>query len=200
MKYEYFKKLTIRAKQKTKLLLARPDFQKDILILRKKWKIPSYGLTNEEERQLNLHLTNVFNNDIWSIVRKYRLSPRWHNGIKHYLLFNDPKNMHKSIGIPVKINWEDGIRRIFLEIDDDTTLNDLKQVWSWARKMKRGKPTGKFREIENFDRDKRAFELKKEGKNSEEILNIIEIEFGETLDYNHLNIIINRYKKRLNIN
>ena len=143
---------------------------------------------------------NILDDDIWSIVRKQRLSPRWHHGIYRYLLFNDPQNMDISVGITVKYIFEHGIRRTLLEIDDDTTLNDLKCVWSWARKTSRNNPAGKCQPIKNFDRDKRAYELQHEGKLPTEIENTIEEEFGAYLDDNELNMIIKRYKKRLNIN
>lgn len=244
MKNNYHEKSLVRLKQKIKLLVARPDFQKDIHELREKCKIPTDGIKNEEENQnwnmqldidtdayytnnwpverkeiLNLRKAgkykeadelkkktnaeaplNSFNNDLWVIIRKYRLSPKWHNGIRRYLMFNDPSNMNILFGIPVKFEWENGIRRIYLEIDDDTTLNDLKNVWSWARKLQRGKQYDKYQPIKNFDRDNRAYELQLEGRAEKEIGDIIQEEFGDALDYNELNIAIKRHKKRLNIN
>jgi hypothetical protein len=244
MKIKYHEKALSRLKQKIKLLVARPDFQKDIQELRTKWKIPSNGIKDEQENEnWNMQLgidtdeyydknwpkerkellalrkagkhreadeikkkinadapLNAFNNDIWSVIRKYRLSPKWNNGIRRYLLFNDPTNLNISFGIPVKFEWENGMRRIYLEIDEDTTLDDLKNVWSWARKLQRGKKYDKYQPIKNFDRDNRAYELQLEGRTEKEIGDIIQEEFGDTLDYNELNIAIKRHKKRLNIN
>ncbi len=244
MRNNYTEKSVSRLKQKIKVLIARPSFQKDILELREKWKLPADGIKNEDENQKwNIQLDidtdeyysknwpierkelialrkagkhreadelrkkinadaplNAFNNDIWSVVRKYRLSPKWYNGIRRYLMFNDPANMNISFGIPIKFEWENGIRRIYLEIDDDTTLNDLKNVWSWARKLQRGKQYDKYQPIKNFERDNRAYNLQLEGRTEKEIGDIIQLEFGDTLDYNELNIAIKRHKKRLNIN
>lgn len=244
MKIKYHEKALSRLKQKIKLLVARPDFQKDIHELRIKWKIPQDGIKNEEanekwntqldidtdeyydknwpkerkellvlrkagkhreadeiKKKINANAPlNAFNNDIWSVIRKYRLSPKWNNGIRRYLLFNDPANLNISFGIPVKFEWENGMRRIYLEIDEDTTLDDLRNVWSWARKLQRGKKYDKYQPIKNFDRDNRAYELQLEGRTEKEIGDIIQEEFGETLDYNELNIAIKRHKKRLNIN
>lgn len=244
MKDNYFDKLAIRIEQKANLLIARPNFQKDIALLRAKWSIPPKGLTNtqpyqswytklctdtanyyskmwpkekqqiinlrkkgefeqaeEIRKKISVHAPfNLLKNDIWSLVRTYALSQRWYEGMQHYLFYNDPKLLYKTEGLKVRMNWDHSIRQFLIEFDDDTTLSDLKHAWSWARKMKSGKPTAKFREIENFDRDKRAYELRKERKTDDEILTILETEFKETLEYNHLNIIIGRYKKRLNIN
>lgn len=243
MKNDYLNKLAIRIKQKANLLIARPNFQKDIILLRAKWAIPPKGFTNTKSYQLwytklctdtanyysktwpkekqqiidlrkkgefeqaeeirkkiSVHAPfNQLKNDVWSLVRTYALSQHWYEGMQHYLLLNDPKLLYRTEGLKVQINWEHGIKQCLIEFDDDTTLPDLKHAWSWARKMKSGKPTAKFREIENFDRDKRAYELRKERKTDEEILTILETEFGDVLEYNHLNIIIARYKKRINI-
>lgn len=108
--------------------------------------------------------------------------------------------MQIPAGITVAMNWDNGIKRISLEIDDDTTLNDLKHVWKWARKMRKGRLSDKFQPIPNFDRDKRAYELELEGRTEKEIGDTIQEEFGDSLDYNELKIVIKRYKKRLNIN
>ncbi|MFH1792693.1 MAG: hypothetical protein ABH819_03615 [Patescibacteria group bacterium] len=51
MKDEYFKKLTVRAKQRAKLLIARPDFQDDVLAIRNKFKIPPSGFTDDDTNQ-----------------------------------------------------------------------------------------------------------------------------------------------------
>lgn len=243
MKKNYLDEKKKRLEQKIKVLVSRPAFQKEILDLRKKWKLPPDGIKTEEinqkwneqllidtdeyyrinwpkERKEIIELRkqgkykeaealkkeingqaplNALSDDIWSIVIRYRLSPRWHNGIRRYLLFNDPKNMQIPAGVTAKIDWEKGIKRISIELDEDTTLNDIKHAWSWVRKMYRGKPADKYHQIPNFDRDKRAYELEQEGMVPSKIADTIQEEFGDALDYNELNIAIKRYKKRLNI-
>lgn len=146
---------------------------------------------------------NEFREDIWSVVRKYRLSPRWHTGIRRYLLFNDPDNLNLTAGVTIVNTWENGMKRIALEIDSDTTLKDIRHIWPWVKRMQEGlmyKKADKFQPIKNFDRDKRIYELEQEGKSEKEIGDTIQQEFGDSLDYNEINIAVNRYKKRLNIN
>ncbi len=143
---------------------------------------------------------NALNDDVWGLITKYCLIPKWHSGIKNYLLYNDPKNMGIDIGVTVAFGWDHGIRKISLEIDKDTTLDDLKRVWSWARKMFRNKTNTKFQPIKNFDRDKRIYNLDKEGKTIDEIGETVQTEFNQDLDYNHINLILSRYKKRIHTN
>jgi hypothetical protein len=146
---------------------------------------------------------NEFREDIWSIVRKYRLSPRWHTGIRRYLLFNDPDNLNLTAGVTMVVTWENGMKRLALEIDGDTTLRDIRQVWPSVKRMQKDlmyRKADKFQPIKNFERDKMIYELEQDGKSEKDIGDIIQQEFGDTLDYNEINIAIKRYKKRLNIN
>lgn len=146
---------------------------------------------------------NEFREDIWSVVRKYRLSPRWHNAIRRYILFNDPDNLNLVAGVTIVNTWENGMKLIALEIDADTTLKDIKQVWPWVKRMQKDlmyKRADKFQPIKNFERDQRIYELQQEGRSEKDIGDIIQREFGDSLDYNEINIAIKRYKKRLNIN
>ncbi len=146
---------------------------------------------------------NEFRDDIWSVVRRYRLSPRWHTGIRRYLLFNDPDNLNLTAGVTMVTTWENGMKRIALEIDGDTTLNDVKHIWPWVKQMQKSlmyRQADKYQPIKNFDRDKRIYELSHEGKSSNDIGDTIQQEFGDSLDYNEINLAIKRYKKRLNIN
>lgn len=170
----------------------------EILKLRSNGK---FEVANEIRKKINAQAPlSILNDNIWSIVKKYRLSPRWYGGIRRYLLFNDPKNMKIPLGINVAMNWENGIRHVSLEIEEDTTLDDLREVWSWARKMYRGKQGDKFQPIKNFERDKRAYELEQEGRTLTDIADTINLEFNDSMDYNQLRIAIKRYKKHLNIN
>lgn len=178
-----------------------PKYRPEIIKLKERGK---FREAEEKTKEANAKAPlNAFNSDLWGVIRKYRLSPNWHNGIRRYLLFNDPENMNLPAGVTISTTWENGIKLISLQIDSDTTQKDIKQVWPWVKRMQKGlsyRQADKFQPINNFDRDKRAYELHKEGKSPEEIGDIIQEEFGDSLDYNELNVAIQRYKKRLNIN
>jgi hypothetical protein len=146
---------------------------------------------------------NEFREDIWSVVRKYRLSPRWHTGIRRYILFNDPDNLNLTAGVTIVTTWENGIKRIALEIDGDTTLNDIKHIWPWVKRMQKGlmyRQADKFQPIKNFERDTRIYELDQAGKTLKEIAETINLEFDNALLEGEIKQVIKRYKERLNIN
>ncbi len=241
---EYQKRQSKRTNQKIKILINRPDFQKDITFLRNKWKIPQEGIKTEKEnedwndwildetdsyyyekwpietkkmielrkvkkydeaeeikRKINTSAPlNALNNDIWAIIIKYCLPVKWHSGIKNYLLSGDSDDLKFQTGLTVNFNWDHGILRPSIEFDEDTTLPDLKRVWSWARKLLKRKKNVKFQPLKNFERDKEVYQLKQANKGWKEIAEKISARYSKELDYNDINIIVKRYKERLHIN
>ncbi len=144
-----------------------------------------------------------FNDDIWSVVREYRLSQRWNSGIKHYLLTNSTENWGIANGVSIVTTWANGMKLLSLELDGETTLIDIKHMWPWVKRMQKGllsKQFDKFQPIRNFERDKRTYELEQDGKTLEEIAEAINVEFDNALVEGEVKQIIKRHKKRLNIN
>jgi hypothetical protein len=142
---------------------------------------------------------NILKSNIWSVIKVYEISPRWYNGIRRYILFNDFGKIDDTLGMKINMNWDYGILKISLEIERDTVIDDLKHSLSWVKKTY-GEKIYKFHEIPNFDRDKRAYELQLEGNSFDKIGKIISVEFKNGgLDNNQINIAIKRYKKRFNI-
>jgi hypothetical protein len=232
------------------VLVSRPDFQEDMIRLRKKWNIPEEGIkTEEHNRSWNKKLRqetdtyykeewpkhrqeldqlqeagkfkewkarqdelndaapqNAFYKDIKAVMTKYLLNPKWREPIRRYILFNDPDNMNLSFGVTIAghLNDYEPIEyQLCLHIDEDTTLEDIKEIWPDVKEHQKNliyKKNEKYQPIPNLDRDKRAYELEKEGKSYDEISGIIYEEFNIWLGYNEIGILINRYKKRFNIN
>lgn len=143
---------------------------------------------------------NAFNNDIWVMIVNYDLPPKWHEGVKNYLLSNNPDYLRQQSGLIVRFNWDHGVMRPSIEFDKDTTLADLRRAWSWARKLLKNKRNTKFQPIKNFERDKMIYTLQQKNKGWEEIAKEISNKYGDELDYNDINVIVKRYKKRLHIN
>ncbi|KKR86993.1 MAG: hypothetical protein UU34_C0008G0017 [Candidatus Curtissbacteria bacterium GW2011_GWA1_41_11] len=249
MNEAYIRKASLRARQKSKVLISRPDFQEDVIRLREKWKIPLEGIQSEDDyRKWQIELSqrtakyldeewpkhrkefdkllkvgdllafeskekelnnaaplNALRIEIKSLLKKYALALRWEHPLKRYLLLNDVNNMENKIGVSIHghTDSESGIEELSISIEEDTTLEDIKQGWPDIKIHQKSlayRKQNKFQPIKNFDRDKRAYELQKEDKTTDEIGEIIQKEFNIDLDYNEIGIAINRYKKRLNIN
>lgn len=240
---KYHKRQSERTNQRIKVLINRPDFQKDISFLRNKWNIPQNGIKTEKDnedwnewiltetdnyydknwakdikvisdlrkdkkyneadeikKKINKSAPlNAFNDDVWVVIINHSLTPKWHSSFKNYLLSNDPDHLKSQTGLTVSFNWDHGILKPSIEFDKDTRVDDLKRAWTWARKLLKRKKIEKFHPLKKFDRDKRVYDLDKEGKTIDEIGEIVQSEFNEDLDYNYINLILKRYKKRINI-
>lgn len=177
------------------------NWAKDIKIMSDLRKVEKYDEADAIKKKINRSAPlNAFNDDIWVVIRNYGLTPKWHGGLKSYLLSNNPDQLKSQTGLTVSFNWDHGMLRPSIEFDADTRIEDLKRAWTWARKLLKKNKNSKFQPIKNFERDKRIYELDKEGKTVEDIGEIIQTEFNEDLDYNHINIVLGRYKKRVHIN
>ncbi len=246
---KYIKKIFLKGTQRAKILVATPGFQKEVLIIRKKFNIPLEGLKDQESNQKwyrdfyqseseffrNVwgkrrheiselkeagkfieaqELTKELNNTmpinalritIKNILQKYKLPLNWEESIRRYILFNNIDSMWLPGGIYINVEYDQdtGLHKLSVEIQDDTTLEDIKKAWpdiEFHQKHLHSYVNQKFQPIKKFDRDKRAYELQEEGKTIEEIGEIINLEFDDALGDSELKQIIKRYKKRLNIN
>lgn len=249
MKDDYYKKASLKATQRAKLLIARPDFQEEIISLRKKFKIPINGFEDQEvnqkwhdnfyqsddeyfetvwlkrrseiiklrkegkfreaedlKRDLNdVSPINAYRIAIKNLLKKYKLPLRWEENIRRYILFNSIDHMWLPSGITIHsdLDKDTGLNRLSIGIEEDTIIDDIKQAWpivEFRQRKLHSYTSDKFHPIPNLDRDKRAYELQERGKSLDEIGEILNVEFENGgLDNNQLNIIIKRYKKRLNI-
>jgi hypothetical protein len=205
-------KLVKIQKQKINLLINRPDFEKAILFLREKWNIPKNGIKNQEEfDQLNNKIpVKDLLDDIKKIIHDQKISPRWINGVKRYLFLNDPNNMAIFIGpvITTKVDMNSDLETISIEINEDTTIKDIKAIWSEVKTSQSRllyKKRDKNQPIKNFERNKEAYDLQQQGKSLNEIADI----FSNT-EYNLKNRVtiadvdiadwIRKYKKIIGIN
>lgn len=177
-----------------------PKYRAEIAKLREAKK---FREAEEKKDEYNLKVPlNAYRNDIWRIVRSFRLSSRWHFSIERYLLYNDPNNMGVPLGATLSTTWENGMKQLSILINGDTTLADIRKIWPTVKMMQEDlndRQAEKFQPIPNFDRDKRAYELEQEGKTLNEIGEIINSEYDGGLLDGEIKQIIKRYKKRLNI-
>ena len=152
----------------------------------------------------NLAPRNAFLRDIQILTRDQKLSPRWVNGIKRYLLLNDPNNMGMFVGsvISTKIDMELDTEVISLEIEAETTLEDVKAIWPEVKEVQANLPykrLKKFQPLRKFDRNKQAFELHKQGKKYREIADELSTD-EKTVTEEDVSKMIERYKKKVDIN
>lgn len=181
-----------------------PKHRKELELLNKP---ATYGQYKQRMQELNnLVPLNAFGLAIKSILKKCELNPKWENSIRRYVLFNDINNMSLPVGVTITShisNFDPAEQWLSINIEEDTTLEDIKKIWPEVMEHQKNlvyKKQKKYQPIPNLERDKRIFELSKEGKSSETIANTINTEFDDAMDENQTQIALKRYKKRLNIN
>lgn len=147
---------------------------------------------------------NAFLIDVKKLTHEQKLSPRWTNGIRRFLLFNDLSNMGIFIGpvISTKLDLEFGTETISLEIEANTTLEDVKAIWPQIKEMQARLPYSKqkkFQPLRKFDRNKKAYELHQTGKKYREIADEFSKD-GKTIGEEDVAKMIERYKNKVDIN
>lgn len=242
-------KFVKRVRQRAKLLVARPDFQEDVHLLRDKWNIPGKGFKNDNESEQwhnefyqsdddyfeNVWLKqkskvimfekdgnhieaeslkkklnndspiNAFRIDIKNLIKEYKLPLRWENSIRRYLFFNDKDKMWLPVGLSVKEerDKDTGLPRLYVEIEDNTTQEMIKKYWSII-KHRRNKLNSytkkKYQPIKMYERDKMAYDLKREGKKLKEIAKLLSKEYKKVYEWNDVSKFIERHREKLGMN
>lgn len=191
---KHFRNRSARAQQRAKNLLAREDFQNDIQVLRKK-KLGKQELINE----------------IAGVAHKYKLGPSWLLGLSMYVEKEDPVwliRQHK-LDIDIRVNEKTGFQELWVRIDADTTLEDIKDRWNlikYNQKYLDYAGSEKFQPIDEkvAERDALAYRLKQEGLKLAEVAEKVSEQFprldGEDYWWSDVSKMIERHKKRLDIN
>lgn len=195
-------------KKELDLLKANHTFQKDIRIIRKKYAIPTLGIEKKAKEDANLvrylqknTTARKIKSDIDALLRKYNLAPYFRDYIFDYLGTND-FDFGEPRGIKVSTKKDpNGNTRIFIEIFADTTTKDIQKNWhiiEKAQKEANGFVSGRRRTYQNFERDKRVYELVCNKLPLKEITEIIKEEFGrKKLDYEEVHKIASRFRGHL---
>lgn len=142
---------------------------------------------------------NDFHRDLKNLVSKYRLPINWLESIKRYLMFNSIESMMIPGNVSIVIGvGEHGA--LMLEINADTTLEDIKFMWPMVMAEQKRLPdkSKKFQPAPMLDIDKRASELRNLGYKMSKIADMITEEFDLDLyTYKEASESVKRHKKRL---
>lgn len=142
---------------------------------------------------------NDFHRDLKNLVSKYRLPINWLESVKRYLMFNNIESMM----IPGNVSIVTGVGErgaLMLEINADTTLEDIKFMWPMVMVEQKRLPdkSKKFQPAPMLDVDKRASELRNLGYKMSKIADMIAEEFDLDLyTYKEASESVKRHKKRL---
>jgi len=184
-----------------------PKYKDELLSLRET-DYAAYIERNEATNNL-APLNNLNKVQIPGLIKKYNVSPAFTDTIKSYLQFGKGKGTGFGVGligvkieIPIENDKETG--EIKLVIQDDTTIQDIKDIWPMVKihqKRLKYHTREKYQPIPNLDLYERAYKLKQTNsyKKTAEILTE-ELKTGRLISQTDAQDFVKRYKKHLGIN
>lgn len=179
-----------RASQQAKLLIAREDFRSDVDAIRAKQSM----------------IPSDFDKAINRLARKYKLGTSWTLGLKWYTQTLDPEKLIRrgQVDIFNKVDEKTGLSELWLRIDPDTTLEDIKERWQFVKRYQKmldyaGKKKFQPTNDKVAERNTKAYELKQKGWKLKDIANELST---PSRGYNESEVskMIKRHKARLDIN
>ncbi len=192
-------------KQMIELQFSNKDFLNEIKIFRKKWNIKVFS---EETLKKYVKLIEGptskggrFHVNIYHVLRNFNLNDEWYPILLNYIT----KNSFASSSDPECIVFQTetmffkpiNFTKIdyYLKVHPTTTKNDLLGAWSKVQKIIKGNK--KLKPIENFDRNMYIFDLKSQGKKSDEIRKIIGENYSEFIEDSEITNIYSKIKKKI---
>lgn len=205
-----------RSEQRANILITNKDFVSDVQAIRNKWDFPKTDTSPDAEVEM-LKLCEIFEKDeerqrnirkdIGILAKKYKLGPSWIEGIYSYALHNDPFFLSRPIilDIEVKENEDTGLEELWVRIDPDTSIEDIKFAWERISRIQKHLNYAGNKKFQPVDvnvakRDAYAYELKQKGLQLREIAEQVTAKFprsnGEDYWWSDVSKMIERHKKR----
>lgn len=199
-------------KQKMEALSLNNDFLKKVDKLRSKWKIPKNengfenidACKNWELALLENNKNILFNKDFDKLILSLGESAYYNKWIYEYLLYGttagtpQAQNGHLIVSrSPDSKNK--GKIRIFIEILSETTLNDVKNNWSFIKLLQKdtfGHVTRRKKPKTQWNRDKKIYELHRKGYSHKEIQKKMESNYKK-IYVEDFSKIIDRFNKKI---
>lgn len=149
---------------------------------------------------------NALYYDIDQLIERYRLPPRWKEATQAYLFTNEPR-YKGPVGIVIKSTFgRDGEPdEITLVLDGHTTRQDLIDAWPsivFHRNKLKHKTKDKTQPFDQakLERNKLAYQLKKQGKSYRQIADILSERYDLAYGHGDIPTMIKNYKKLLGMN
>jgi hypothetical protein len=135
------------------ILVHKPRFQDGILVLRKKWHIPTDGFKdnlglNTWREHLTANDTETFEGDIFALLRTLGLSERWQQGIRLYLQTNNPMMLRVQSPGEIKFKHDGTIREVgdesyrprhvhdvWIRVYSDSTEREIRDDFQYAKSL-----------------------------------------------------------------
>lgn len=127
-------------------------------------------------------------------IKDFRLPFYWLESIKTYYLSGELKMPTIPFVISLEID-DSGYKQLNLHISKSTTLEDLKQNWSFIKKFQSLIPEIEATTVNEWQYA--IYEMKKAGMNKNEIIKVLEKEYNYTADTLMIDVTYSRMKSLL---
>ena len=129
--------------QKVELMTYREDFIKEVLGLRNEFGIPKLGFDDFDTcikwaEKITMEIELEYEHRVDDLFKHFNIKPRWKNIIGYFILFDNidaPHLLPRSVEVCIK---PDSLseRSVYIKIQPETTLEDIKNWWSIVQKWK----------------------------------------------------------------
>jgi len=178
--------------------------RKEIVDLKKNGEYHKAELIEKQEN--DIAPLNSWRIKIKLLLKDYKLPLSFEESIRRFVLFNESAEkawLTSNIFITEKIDEDTGLKQLLIGINDETTLDDIRKNWHFiclSRDRLYSKVKKKSQPIKNFERNKRAYDLRLEGKNLNEIADLLSEEYKKDYVYSDVADFIKKHKKSVGIN
>ena len=142
--------------------------------------------------------------DYWNAIKdlcaKCDIPTRWEDFVATYVAFGEMDDGRNPDGLTMEIELGGRSPRFFLELNEKTSLADVKKKWKDISLLVRkhaGKSSAKRRPSKQLFRDHLIWELARGGKTIDEIWQIMRASGGQDLDYGNVKKIVSTFAKRM---
>lgn len=149
---------------------------------------------------------NAFRLGVLGFLKKYQIPFQWEEVVRRYLLFNKDIEPHiplNSVTLQEDWNFDIGSWELSLKLGADTTLEDVKAIWSLVKTQQKklhDYTNKKFQPIPNLEVDQRAYELKQQKLSHKDIADKITEEFNlDSYTYKEVSESLRHHKMRLGL-
>lgn len=185
------------------MLFLNPEFREKVEGIREKFKTENYefdGYNGKNGREIASLMENVrLINEVENLRKYFKLSKRYDDFLVEYVVTDDSLPSYDIEGLRLEeVDYGNGDVEHKLLLTRETKLKDIIKAWPLIEKELGGKGK-KNKSWKRFWRDYDIYELAKEGKTIDEICNIIEDKYGDSLDYGNIKKIESDFRKKIGI-
>ncbi|MDB5170169.1 MAG: hypothetical protein JWN82_565 [Candidatus Saccharibacteria bacterium] len=195
------------AEYEIKTLLRKPVFQHGVMLLRKKWGVPSDGFPDNKSNnawrdKVEGSMVSDYQSDVFELLHELALAERWYSGVSYYIQTNQPGMLRAQTETPIRFEYEGNfrqpkrVRSMWVQIDADTTEREIIEAFKYSREL--FGPFKKKQQPKNLDRDLKVYDHYLKGEKNTIIAAWLNENYEGAFTTEDVKKILQRMKRKLN--